>query len=107
MTKMIVTDPKLLPLLTWDSIEAAQADTGIRYLGLKTKDGNYTVIPGTRDYIMHIDTYCSFCEELELEDMSYEADDGIAYYRSCRGKQEHEDYWAALLADVDRQLGMS
>lgn len=107
MKKMIITDRKLLPLWEWDSIEAAQADTGIRYLGLKTKDDNYTIIPGTRDYIMRLDTYRSFCKEMEWEDMSHEAGDGAAYYTGLREKQEREEYWTALLADVDRQLGMS
>ena len=107
MIKMISTDRKLYPLLTWESIETAQADTGIRYLSAKTKNGNYTVIPGTRDYIMRLDTYRSFCQEIEQEDMSYEASDGTAYYADLRKEQEHDDYWAALLADVDHQLGSS
>ena len=107
MTKMIVTDRKLLPLLTWDNIEAAQADTGIRYLGLKTRNGDYVVVPGTRDYIMRLDTYRSFCKEMEQEDMSYEAGDGVAYYADFREKQKRDDYWVALLDDVDRRLGMS
>lgn len=107
MIKIISTDRKLLPLLTWDSIEAAQADTGIRYLGLKTRNGDYAVIPGTRDYIMRLDTYRSFCEEMEHEDMSYEAGEGADYYAALREEQERENYWTALLADVDHQLGLS
>lgn len=86
MIKIIATDRKLLPLLIWDSIEAAQSDTGIRYLGLKTKNGDYAVIPGTRDYIMRLDTYRSFCKELGQEDMSYEAEDGVAYYAKIRAQ---------------------
>lgn len=56
---------------------------------------------------MRLDTYRSFCKEMEWEDMSHEAGDGAAYYTGLREKQEREEYWTALLADVDRQLGMS
>ena len=86
MIKMVSTDKKLYPLLIWESIEAAQADTGIRYLSAKTKNGNYTVIPGTRDYIMRLDTYRSFCKEKGMEDGSSEAENGAAYYAKIRAQ---------------------
>lgn len=56
---------------------------------------------------MRLDTYRSFCKEMEHEDMSYEAGAGADYYATLREEQEREDYWTALLADVDRQLSMS
>ena len=72
MIKMISTDKKLYPLLIWESIEAAQADTGIRYLSAKTKNGNYT--------------YRSFCKEKGMEDDSSEAENGAAYYAKIRAQ---------------------
>lgn len=67
-TQVIEVDRKLVPGIEWDSVQEAQEQTGIPDLAQKIANGQYTVWPEQRCYIMAMDTHMAFCAELETEE---------------------------------------
>lgn len=71
-TQVIEVDRKLVPGIEWDSVQEAQRQTGILDLEQKITDGQYTVWPEQRCYIMTMPTFRALCGEFTTNDAEVE-----------------------------------
>ena len=71
-TQVIEVDRKLVPGIEWDSVQEAQRQTGILDLEQKIADGQYTVWPEQRCYIMTMSTFRALYGEFTTNDAEVE-----------------------------------
>ena len=73
---------------TWPSIKVAQAETGLRDLGYRTKYGGIVYHPETNGFVMRLDDY---------EDYRIEGVRKLSHSKSSKSKkvlmEEFNDFW--------------
>ena len=73
---------------TWPSIKAAQAETGLRDLGYRTKYGGIVYHPETKRFVMRLDDY---------EDYRIEGVRKLSHSKSSKSKktlrEEFDEFW--------------
>ena len=91
MIEIVRVTQKMKIKQTWPSIKAAQAETGLRDLGYRTKYGGIVYHPETNGYIMRLDDY---------EDYRIEGVRDLSPSKSNEPKrtllEEFDDFWDFL-----------